>query len=204
MKKLLLAALITALTITPLAAVAGAENMETSAPQVEEAYVPGTAPAEVSVSEAMSPAVHAVLLAMLNRDVQEFDPADSELAWEALYNMLSMYGQLDDRSVYEDDRLLVPSESVYDYAAAILPDLAVLGELPEFLADRMTYDPSSDCCLVVCGSDSLAELQTELQDGSLTGSLVNVVDNSTIAEFEATLAPADNMFGRVLTSVSLI
>lgn len=203
MKKLLLSVLIAALMITPLGIVAAAEHVEPSAPQAEESYAPGQVPARVTAAEAMSPAVHAVVLAMINHDVRAFDPADPALAWEALYNMLSMYGQLDSRSVYEDDMLVIPSETLYDYAAAILPDLNVLGDLPDFLSDRMTYDADTDSYLVACGSDGLAVVQAQSQGNVLSGSLVYLVDNTELAAFEAVLTPADTMFGRAIVSLEL-
>ena len=48
--------------------------------------------------ESMSPALHALVLAMLNHDVKHFDLENSSLTWEGLYNMLSLYGQMDTRS----------------------------------------------------------------------------------------------------------
>ena len=203
MKKLLLSVLVAALMITPLGVVASAENVGPSAPQAEESYAPGQVPARFTVAEAMGPAVHAVALAMMSRDVTSFDPADPALAWDALYNMLSMYGQLDSRSDYRDELLVIPSETVFDYAAAILPDLSVLGDLPDELADRMTYDAETDSYLVVCGSDSLAEVRAQSAGNVLTGSLVYLVDGSELTGFEAVLAPADTMFGRAIVSLEL-
>ena len=188
MKKFLLTGLIAALLILPLGNVALAESQEASQPESQgEEYVPGGVPAQTGALESMEPALHAVLMAMLNHDAASFDTSDTALAWESLYNMLSLYGQLDDRSQYQGEDLLVPSE---------------------FLTDRLTCDAASDSYLVVCGNDSLAEIQirsTQNSGGTLsvTGDLVYLVDGSSLAQFQAVLSPQDNMFGYAVTQLSL-
>lgn len=209
MKKFLLTGLIAALLILPLGNVALAESQEASQLESQgEEYVPGGVPAQTGALESMEPALHAVLMAMLNHDAASFDTSDTALAWESLYNMLSLYGQLDDRSQYQGEDLLVPSETVRDYAAALVDSFDTLGPLPEFLTDRLTYDAASDSYLVVCGNDSLAEIQirsTQNSGGTLsvTGDLVYLVDGSSLAQFQAVLSPQDNMFGYAVTQLSL-
>ena len=122
--------------------------------------------------------------------------------------MLSLYGQLDERSEYVGEDLLLPRETVQDYAAA-LPMSGALGDLPDDLSDRMIYDASSDSYRVVCGNDSLAEIQlnqTVQANGTLrlAGRLVYVVDGSSLAQFQAVLQPTDSMFGYVITSMELL
>ena len=209
MKKFLLTGLIAALLILPLGNVALAESQEASQSESQgEEYVPGGVPAQTGALESMEPALHAVLMAMLNHDAASFDTSDTALAWESLYNMLSLYGQLDDRSQYQGEDLLVPSETVRDYAAALVDSFDTLGPLPEFLTDRLTCDAASDSYLVVCGNDSLAEIQirsTQNSGGTLsvTGDLVYLVDGSSLAQFQAVLSPQDNMFGYAVTQLSL-
>ena len=209
MKKFLLTGLIAALLILPLGNVALAESQEASQPESQgEEYVPGGVPAQTGALESMEPALHAVLMAMLNHNAASFDTSDTALAWESLYNMLSLYGQLDDRSQYQGEDLLVPSETVRDYAAALVDSFDTLGPLPEFLTDRLTCDAASDSYLVVCGNDSLAEIQirsTQNSGGTLsvTGDLVYLVDGSSLAQFQAVLSPQDNMFGYAVTQLSL-
>lgn len=209
MKKFLLTGLIAALLILPLGNVALAESQEASQLESQgEEYVPGGVPAQTGALESMEPALHAVLMAMLNHDAASFDTSDTALAWESLYNMLSLYGQLDDRSQYQGEDLLVPSETVRDYAAALVDSFDTLGPLPEFLTDRLTCDAASDSYLVVCGNDSLAEIQirsTQNSGGTLsvTGDLVYLVDGSSLAQFQAVLSPQDNMFGYAVTQLSL-
>lgn len=212
MKKLLLTTMIAALLALPMGSVALATAQETAAPETEliqEAdFVPGGVPAETDALESMTPAIHAVLLAMLNEDQTTFD-AGSSLSWEILYNMLSLYGQLDDRAEYRGEDLVIPVETVMDFAAALFPDFEALGPLSEDLADRMVYDSEIDSYLVTCGSDSLAEIRLTSAErtGSgleLTGALVYLVDSSDLAPFHATLQPRDNMFGYTIAALELL
>ena len=208
MKKILTAALAAALLIVPFSAAAAPDQVELPLPPAAN-YVPGTAPAEVTVAEAMTPAVHAAMLAMLNHQVNSFAAEDTSLTWETLYNMLSMYGQLDDRAEYQGENLLIPAETVLDYAAALLPDVEALGQLPETLADRMTYDAASDSYLVVCGNDEMAEVSLQsapLAHGRLllTGALVSVEDGSALVRFQAVVKRADNLLGCELISMDLL
>lgn len=212
MKKLLLTTMIAALLLVPFQGVALAENQEAALPDTsasQEAFVPGGVPAETAAVESMPPAIHAIILAMVNHEQAVFDPADPQLAWEALYNMLSLFGQMDERSDYLDERLVLPVETVMDFAAALFPNFSALGELPEALSDRMVYDEEIDGYLVTCGSDSLAEVRfsstQERADGALelTGALVYLVDGTDLAQFQVTLLPRDNMFGYIISSLEL-
>lgn len=210
MKKILLTAMIASLLVFPFGTVALAETQEASAAPTDQAcYVPGEVPAETGAVESMAPAIHAVILSMLNHDAAVFDGRDESVSWEALYNMLSLYGQMDDRSEYRGETLVLQSETVRDYAAALSSGSMALEQLPASLADRMRYQKASDSLLLTCGNDSLAEAQlgsVVKVNGSLhvTGSLVYLVDGSDLASFQATLAPQDNMFGYTITSLALL
>ncbi len=226
MKKALLYVMVIVMLLTPLQnmALAGQDQPEAPAAQTvkpvhapgdapaaqtaEPVHTPGDAPAELSTVDSASPLLQAVLLAMLNRDAAAFDAGDSELAWECLYNLLSLYGQADARSAYEDYDLLLSSEIVGDYAAALLPDFSSLGALPETLSDRIVYQPERDSYLVVCGENGLSrmELSAPVREGDkirLTGELVSEVDGRVAAGFRAALASADNMLGFTLVSMEL-
>ena len=210
MKKLLLTALIASLLVLPLGTVALADHEETPQEvQSAQEYVPGGVPAQVGAEQSMAPALHAVMLAAMNHGLSSFDPNDQALAWESLYNMLSLYGQLDDRSEYRDpDTLLLLSETVRDYTAALDLSFDSLGPLPEALSDRMTYDAASDSYLVVCGNNDQArfEIREALTQGStvhLSGALVYLADGSDLGQFEATLQARDSMFGYAITEFTL-
>ena len=186
-----------------------AQNAQTQAMQTEEGSLPGEVPAQSSAVDSMTPALHAVVLAMLNHEQAVFDSGDPVLGWEALYNMLSLYGQLDERSDYVGEDLVLPVETVMDFSAALVPSFSQLGGLPEDLSDRLAYDEEIDSYLVTCGSDSLAQIQVtqlENEDGTLnvTGALVYLVDGSDLAQFRAVLAPRDNMFGYTIAGMELL
>ena len=210
MKKLLMTALIASLLVLPLGTVALADHEETPVETVTQDYIPGGVPAQVAAEQSMAPALHGVLLAMLNHDLTTFDPDNTALAWESLYNMLSLYGQLDNRSEYQSpDTLLLLSETVRDYTAALDLSFDSLGPLPQELGDRMTYDPVSDSYEVVCGNNDQAhfEIRQSVTHGStvqLSGALVYLADGSDLGQFEATLQSRDSMFGYAITSFTLL
>ena len=206
MKKLLLTALLAAALLLPLGTIAMADD-ETATPDTEAVYlyVPGNAPAQTDVSS-MVPALHGVLLAMDNQDVTSFDTHSESLSWEMLYNLLSMYGQVDDRAWFEDDVLILPGEAIIDYASAILPTPLFPETLPEELADRMRYDAEWDEYLLYCGSDDLSQIVldeiTESSDiVSLSGRLVYLAEEETLLSFTAELVLQDNMLGYSLTEL---
>lgn len=207
-KKLLTAALITSLLILPVNSVGPANAAEASSPEQVQDYLPGDVPAETGAAESMTPALHALVLAMLNHDAGRFDFSNAALTWEGLYNMLSLYGQMDSRSVSEQGELLLPEETVLDYAAALALDPNALGDPPAAIRDRLNYDNVSRSYVVVCGEDDLAQvrvdsLKSSSQGYTLTGSLVYQVNGQVLASFQAGLQPCDNMFGYVVTSVSI-
>jgi len=209
MKKLLMTALIAALLVVPLGSVALADDLETSEENLELVeFVPGAVPAAMTPTESVNPAVHATLLAMLNHGAADLDSAEPLLVWESLYNMLSLYGQMDDRSEYQEELLILPAETVMDYAAVLCPGFDVTAPIPEELADRLTYDAASDCFQIVCGSDALAETRFSTAIGEdgllyLDGSLLYLVDDSELAAFQGVLTPSDNLFGYVVTDLAI-
>ena len=196
-KKLLAAALITSMLVLPVNSTGPAVSSEAPPAGPAQDYLPGDAPA-----------FHALVLAMLNHDADQFPFADSSLNWEALYNMLSLYGQLDSRSVIEKGEMLFPEETLLDYAAALSLTAKQLDSPPAALRDRLNYDNVSRCYVVVCGEDDLAQIRVDsLQPSAggytLTGALVYQVDGRVLARFQATLQPWDTMFGYVVTSMNL-
>lgn len=210
MKKFLLTAMIASMLILP------AEGVLLSDPAVPEAdvsqameFVPGTVPAGLDAVESMTPAIHAVVLSMVNQG-QTFFNGGADLNWEIFYNMFSLYGQLDVRVSQENGYLVLPVESIMDFVTALGPSLDDLGPLPEELSDRMTYDPETDSYLVACGGNDLASLQLiscdTLADGTLdvTGSMVYQVDGSDLLQFRVKLQPQENMFGYTIDSLELL
>ena len=210
MKQVILTTLITSILLLPLGSTALADHEEAPVQPSAgtQAFLPGDVPAELTPADSMGPALHGIVLAMLNHDVTSFDLTNTDLAWESLYNMLSLYGQLDSRSEISEDLLLLRSETAQDYAAALDITVEQLPPLPASLKDRLTYDRSQEVYHVVCGSDALAQIQVQevqstAQGLRLTGALVYVVDNEELAQFQATLQLRDNMFGYAVTSLTL-
>ena len=210
MKKLFLSLLVAASLLVSMGIIALADD-ETDIPAAatqNEAYTPGEAPA-LDPADSMAPAIHAVLLAMGNQGLNSFSTENEVLSWEMLYNLLSMYGQLDDRSAYEGELLVIPSETVADYSAALFAAPLSPDSLPAELADRMTYDAQQDSYFLCCGSDGLSEVvfsSTEQQEDGLhiAGKLVFVAEDLELAAFSAVLAPADNLFGYTLAALSVL
>lgn len=212
MKKLLLTVMIAALLVTSLEGVALAQTPEASAPAVtvqEPSFDPGCVPAETDALASMTPAIHAVVLAMLHQEQTQFSPQDSELVWEALYNMLSLYGQMDERSSYVDGDLILPMETIQDFSSALTSGQDDLGTIPEDLSDRMVYASEIDSYRLACGDDSLAQIRLESSSSlgqalELTCALVYLVDGSDLASFQVTLRPCDNLFGYAITALELL
>ena len=188
-KKILTAALVTSMLILPVSSVGPAGSVEAPASAQTQGYLPGDVPAETDAAESMSPALHALVLAMVNHDVKRFDFGNAALTWEGLYNMLSLYGQMDSRSITE-----------------LGVDQDELGAPPASIRDRLNYDNVSRSYVVVCGEDNLAQIQVESLTASgdgymLTGALVYEVENEVLVRFQASLQPRDNMFGFVVSAL---
>ena len=172
----------------------------------ETGFVPGSIPAETGAVESMTPALHAGLLTLLHLgdDALTGDAG----RWETVYNMLSLYGQLDERADSGDGLLTVPAETVLDFSAALPGGPVYLNTLPEDLADRMTYLADQDSFQVVCGDDNLAEIQlsgSTVEQGKLvlSGRLVYSVDGSVLTGFQAVLQPTDSLFGYQIETLTL-
>ena len=172
----------------------------------ETGFVPGSIPAETGAVESMTPALHAGLLTLLHLgdDALTGDAG----RWETVYNMLSLYGQLDERADSGDGLLTVPAETVLDFSAALPSGPVYLNTLPEDLTDRMTYLADQDSFQVVCGDDNLAEIQlsgSTVEQGKLvlSGRLVYSVDGSVLTGFQAVLQPTDSLFGYQIETLAL-
>ena len=208
MKKISMALLISLVLLLPAGGTALAGHAEAPAPGEVREFLPGSVPAETGPAESMSPALHALVLACLDQEAVRFDLDDRDLAWEGLYIMLSLYGQMDSRSVTEEGELFLPEETVQDYAAALDLDLEELGEPAAAIQDRLDYDSASRCFVVVCGSDDLARIPVDSAQApggglSLAGALVYEAEDQILARFQAELQPRDNMFGYAITAMDV-
>ena len=199
MKKLL-AGMLATMMLLSLGTVALADD-ETVVPESEavRVYTPGTAPAQSDISS-VTPALHGVLLAMDNQGMTYFAADRDSVSWEMLYNLLSMYGQMDDRAYYEDEMLVLPGETVMDYSSALFAAPLSPDTMPEELSDRMRYEAESDEYRLYCGSDDLSQVFIDeivpSEDGILlSGRLVYMAEDELLSAFTAELIRVDNMFG---------
>ena len=208
MKKLLLTVLLASLLLLPLGTTALADDETVPNVDIQSVeYIPGSVPAETDLSSIL-PAMHAVLLAMDNQGVTSFAADDAVLSWEMLYNMLSMYGQMDDRAYYDGELLVLPSETVMDYSAALFALPPAVESLPGDLSDRMTYDAKLDEFRLYCGSDDLSQvvIDSTADLGSiveLSGRLVYLAEGETLCSFTAALTMCDNLFGYTLVEMNV-
>ena len=187
MKKILLTALIASVLIVPLGIgnTALADHEEAAVPIQVQEYLPGR-----------------------SHDTNTLDLTDGALVWEGLYNMLSLYGQMDSRADSDNGELFLPEETVQDYAASLDVEIDSLSPMPADLRDRINYDNVSRCYVIFRGEDDQAQLQTDsiqaAADGLvLTGGLVYVVDGQVLTQFRAVLQRQDNMFGFSIRSLTI-
>ena len=156
MKKLLASLTILTILALPLGSAASAEQQTPPADlSVEEVH--GNIPAQADAAQTMYPAVHSLVLAMTENDL-EYAPEDSEFLWTSLYYMLSLYGQMDERAEFTDDTLILPSEMVRDYAAALYPQVEQLPGIPSPISQRIRYQASDDSYHLARGDEGLAEV----------------------------------------------
>ena len=207
MKKLLASLTILTILALPLGSAAFAEQQTPSIDlSVEEVH--GNIPAQADAAQAMYPAVHSLVLAMTENDL-EYAPEDSEFLWTSLYYMLSLYGQMDERAEFTDDTMILPSEMVRDYAAALYPDVAQLPEIPTPISQRIAYFASDDSYHLARGDEALIQVtvdDTQTQDNGqviLSGRMTALEDGSTLYTFQSTLSPRDTMFGFIIDSLTI-
>ena len=206
MKKLILSLTLVSLLTASLGGVAFAQSQQELPSNLSSSEtVQGSAPAQTNVSEAMYPAIHALVLAMTENHL-EYNPADPEFLWTSLYYMLSLYGQMDERAEFTDDTLLLPSEVIQDYAAALYPDVSSLPKIPAAISTRISQ-AGNDIYRLARGDEGLSQVTIEvpirLSNGTfvLNGALMSLEDNSVLREFQVTLLPRDCMFGFTITDL---
>lgn len=208
MKKLILSLTIVSLLIFPLGAAALTESQQESLPAVSTEEVHGNVPAQTDAAQAMTPAVHALVLAMTENHL-DYDPSDSEFLWTSLYYMLSLYGQMDERADFTDDTMILPSEMVRDYAAALYPDVAQLPDIPAPISQRIAYFASDDSYHLARGDEGLIQVTVDDSQNQangqviLSGRMTALEDDSTLYTFQATLSPRDTMFGFIIDSLTI-
>lgn len=208
MKKLILTLTLVSLLVFPLGAAALTESQQQALPSVSTEEVHGNVPAQSNAAQAMAPAIHALVLSMTENNL-DYDPSDSEFLWTSLYYMLSLYGQMDERAEFTDDTMILPSEMVRDYAAALYPDVAQLPDIPSPISQRITYSAADDSYRLARGDEALIQVSVDdsqtLADGQvvLSGRMTALDDGSTLVFFQANLSPRDTMFGFIIENLIL-
>ena len=209
MKKTLISLTLIAVMLCSMGGLAYADNAKDLQARAGLDFVAGTVPAESTDLERMVPPVNALVLCMLENDLA-YDESSDAFLWNSLYYMISLYGQMDSRAELTDADLILPSETVADYAAALFTNYKGLPELPEELEGRVSYDAQSDCYRLARGDAGLSETRIEtvqnLSNGEteVGGALVALEDDSVLCRFTATLSANSSMFGYSISDLNLL
>lgn len=211
MKKLMIALLMTALLVVPMGGIAYAETKgePQTQPAVETEFVPGGVPAESGVLDAMVPPVNALVLCMVEQGLK-YDEQDDVFLWNSLYYMLSLCGQMDERAELTDETLILPAETVADYAGALFSNYSGLPALPVDMVGRVSYDWQTDSFRLARGDAGLTETrlgQTKSLGGGtfqVSGALVSLEDESVLHEFTVYLVRNDSMFGYAISGLDIL
>lgn len=209
MKKILISLTIVVAMLCSLGGMAYADDARDlqSLSEVME-FVPGSVPAQSSEIDSMLPPVNAMVMCMLEQQLV-YDESNEEFLWNSLYYMISLYGEMDSRAELTDDTMILPAETVEDYAAALFAGYSGLPVLPEALKDRVTYDAKSGCYHLARGDAGLSELVIEelstLENGlvEVSGVLRAQEDNSILCRFTADLLENNSMFCYAISDMSV-
>ncbi len=212
MKKTLISLIIAASLLCAVGVPAYADHTEelqneAVAVQVEE-FIPGSVPAESYDMEGMIPPVNALVLCMLEHDL-DYDEDDDAFLWNSVYYMISLYGQMDSRAELTDGELILPAETVEDYAASLFTNYVTLPELPEALNDRVIYDEENDTYRLARGDVGLSEIRIDKVErlpgakSQVIGTLAALEDESSICAFTAVLMANDSMFGYSISGLTI-
>lgn len=180
--------------------------VETAAPDV--AFPDGSVPAQSGLADGIRLPIHALVLSMYEHELA-YDIHSASFVWNALYYSLSLYGETDDRAELTGEALLLPSEAVHDFAAALFAGLDELPALPSDTTELVSYDASTDTYHLSIGD--FAETQflpgelTAQADGSfrMDGTLTAPDNDIPLLRFRITLLENDSMFGFSILDASL-
>ena len=208
MKKKLISVLMIVVMLFSLGGLAYADNVKDLRSRDGVEFIPGTVPAESAAMDGMIPPVNALVLSMLEHDLA-YDESSDVFLWNSVYYMISLYGQMDSRAELTDDQLILPSETVADYAAALFSNYSGLPALPEQMKDRVTYNAANDTYSLARGDAGLSETQilqmTRLGNGAVEvfGAVISLADESTMCTFTATLHVNNSMFGYSIAGLNI-
>lgn len=179
---------------------------ETTNPDV--VFPDGSVPAEAELTEGIQLPIHAMVLSMWEHEMS-YDIRSAPFVWNALYYVLSMYGEMDDRAELTDEALVLPSESVNDFARALFAGLDLLPPLPPESSEFISYDATLDTYRLSLGDFALTRIAlaplTEQANGVFVadGTLFALEDDFPLLTFHTVLAENDTMFGFSVLDVSL-
>ena len=208
MKKKLISVLMIVVMLCSLGGLAYADNVKDLRARDGVEFVPGTVPAESVAMDGMIPPVNALVMSMLEHGLA-YDENSDVFLWNSVYYMISLYGQMDSRAELTDDRLILPSETVEDYAAALFSNYRGLPELPEQMKDRVTYNASSDTYSLARGDAGLSETQilqvSYMANGGaeVFGAVISLADEQIMCTFTADLYPNNSMFGYSIAGLNI-
>ncbi len=212
MKKLLCILLAVFLANLPMSARVLADDLTATPTYVplnsQGLYWSGSFPAERDRTDGISLPLTALALSMLEHSAA-YTPDDNHFVWLALYYVLSLCGQDDERAELVGDTLLLPAECVQDFHAALfLPRR--LPPVPTQAADRIRYSSKDDQYSLAVGDMALVEphLTTPVSMGdklvSLSGTLTEPDSGDVVCTFHAVLTENDSMFGFSVVDFALL
>lgn len=172
-------------------------------------YVPGTVPAQSGRFDSMIPPLNAMVMSMLEQGL-DYDESNDVFVWNSLYYMISLYGQMDSRAELTDERLVLPAETVEDYAAALFTNYDGLPKLPGCLKDRVAYDAQNDSYSLARGDAGLSEVVirniSRLDNGAVavSGVMAALEDGHALCGFTATLTANNSMFCYSISDLNIV
>ena len=197
MKKWMIALMMAALLIVPMGGIAYAVGEGAPAAPAAGEFIPGDVPAQSGTMDAMVAPVNALVMCMVEQGLA--------------YNyMLSLCGQMDERAELTDDMLILPAETVADYAGALFSNFDGLPALPREMNGRVSYDWQNDTFRLARGDAGLTETRlgeiTELGGGrvQVAGALVSLEDESVLCSFTVDLVRNNSMFGYAISGLDIL
>ena len=147
----------------------------------------------------MAAPIDALARCMLENKL-DYDPADPEFFWIALYYFTGAYG-LDHELIEEAEgswQLQIPTPVMQEHAAALFADYDDLFDLPSIMKGNISYDPDWDAYSVSRGDIGLSEMRltsfAETDDGyAVTAELWGIgPEEELISAYNVTLV--DNAY----------
>jgi len=108
----------------------------------------------------MTAPVDALARCMLEQNL-EYDPADPEFFWTALFYFAGAYG-LDHPLIEEEEgtwQLKVPTPVMQEHATALFAEYNDLFDLPSIMKGNVSYDPDWDAYFLSRGDIGLSEMR---------------------------------------------